>query len=66
VALGGWMFGAPGVLIGQAVGGLIFGLLAAWMALRVITRGGDGGEAAAPRAPFARQARLMSLLHLRR
>jgi len=53
-------------LIGQAVGGLIFGLLAAWMALRVITRGGDGGEAAAPRAPFARQARLMSLLHLRR
>lgn len=63
VALGGWMFGAPGVLIGQAVGGLIFGLLAAWMALRVIAR---GGLSAAPRAPFARQARLMSLLHLRR
>jgi len=61
--LGGWLFGAPGVLIGQAVGGLIFGLLAAWMALRVIAR---GGAPAAPRAPFARQARLMSLLHLRR
>ncbi len=62
VALGALWFGAPGVLIGQAVGGVLFGLLAFWLSLRVIRSGGSP----APRAPFARQARLMSLLHLRR
>ena len=32
----GW--GAAGVLIGQAVGGILFGLLAVWLALRVMDR----------------------------
>ena len=44
--LGTWPFayllmhyaGAQGVLIGQAVGGIAFGLLALWLALRAITR----------------------------
>ena len=30
------IWGAQGVLVGQAVGGVIFGLLAVWLALRVI------------------------------
>ncbi len=32
----GGMFGAQGVLVGQALGGVVFGLLAAWLALRAI------------------------------
>lgn len=36
--LGGF-WGAEGVLIGQAVGGVVFGLLAMWVAFRVIDRG---------------------------
>lgn len=51
-------FGAGGVLIGQAVGGVVFGGLAVWLALRLIARGG----AAPPPAPFARQGRLMALI----
>lgn len=35
--LGGY-WGAQGVLIGQAVGGVIFGLLAVWLAVRVMDR----------------------------
>ncbi|MEZ5912715.1 MAG: MATE family efflux transporter [Paracoccaceae bacterium] len=31
-------WGAVGVLLGQAVGGIVFGLLAVWLALRVIAR----------------------------
>ncbi len=31
-------WGAPGVLIGQAAGGVVFGLLAVWLALRTIER----------------------------
>ncbi len=38
-ALGfGAIWGAPGVLIGQAAGGVLFGLLSIWLALRVIAR----------------------------
>jgi hypothetical protein len=36
-ALGLW-WGAEGVLVGQAAGGILFGLLAVWLALRVIDR----------------------------
>ena len=54
--------GAPGILIGQAAGGLVFGLLAWWLAARVIENAGHE----VPHDPFGRQARLMSLLHLRR
>jgi hypothetical protein len=32
------IWGAPGVLVGQAVGGVIFGVLAWVLALRVIAR----------------------------
>jgi Na+-driven multidrug efflux pump len=36
-AFGQW-WGAPGVLVGQAVGGILFGVLAVWLALRVVDR----------------------------
>ncbi|MEO0653351.1 MAG: MATE family efflux transporter [Pseudomonadota bacterium] len=58
---GAW-FGAAGVLIGQAVGGLVFGLISLWLSVRVMNARGTPVE----REPFARQARLTSLLHLRR
>lgn len=62
VILGAAWFGAPGVLIGQYLGGTVFAILAWVLARRVI---------AAPKqdpneAPFARQSRLMQLLHTRR
>jgi len=63
VLSGGALFGAAGVLIGQAVGGVIFAGIAALMVRRMI----DGKAAAtAPTEPFDRQARLMSLMHRRR
>jgi Na+-driven multidrug efflux pump len=37
-ALGAQWAGAAGVLIGQALGGVVFGLLAVWLAWRVILR----------------------------
>jgi len=55
-------FGASGVLIGQAVGGVLFGLLSGWLALRVIARKADPAEP----VPFQRQARLMQLFFNRR
>ncbi|MDJ0826816.1 MAG: MATE family efflux transporter [Rhodobacter sp.] len=60
----GWWLGAPGVLIGQAVGGLIFGAIAWGLAVRVMSK--VRTEPVAPQAPFGRQSRLMALLHLRR
>lgn len=55
-------FGAPGVLIGQYVGGAVFALIAIWLARRVMAAQGGASDA----EPFARQARLFSLLHHRR
>lgn len=55
-------FGAAGVLIGQAVGGVLFGLMSGALAMRVIAR---QDPPAAPR-PFQRQARLMQLFSFRR
>ncbi|MFN4173257.1 MAG: MATE family efflux transporter [Pseudorhodobacter sp.] len=53
--------GAPGVLIGQAVGGVIFAGIAVWQAWRAMV---------APRPPdkdgFAREGRLMALMRFRR
>ncbi|MEM7473119.1 MAG: MATE family efflux transporter [Pseudomonadota bacterium] len=64
VALGAYMFGAPGVLIGQAAGGVIFAGIGIWLARRVIRGeredGQDGSE------PFAPHIRLMQVLHMRR
>ncbi|MGL6208623.1 MAG: MATE family efflux transporter [Paracoccaceae bacterium] len=34
----GWVWGAPGVLMGQALGGVVFGVLAVALALRTIDR----------------------------
>ncbi|MEO1329389.1 MAG: MATE family efflux transporter [Pseudomonadota bacterium] len=34
--LGASLMGAPGVLIGQAVGGVLFGALAVWLAIRLV------------------------------
>lgn len=62
VMLGAALFGAPGVLIGQALGGVIFGLLAYALAQRVIARGGGGPQD----APFRRQGQLLRLFNLRR
>ncbi len=64
VILFGWWLGAPGVLIGQAFGGLVFGALAWALAFRVMDK--VRTAPAAPREPFGRQSRLMALLHLRR
>ncbi len=56
-----WL-GAPGVLIGQYVGGAVFALIAVILARRVMAVHDPLSEA----EPFARQARLFSLLHHRR
>ena len=61
---GSLLFGAPGVLIGQAAAGVLFGALAWVLARRMIAQGGQR-KRANPEA-FARDGRLMSLLHLRR
>ncbi|MGX0976249.1 putative MATE family efflux protein [Roseovarius sp. MBR-51] len=37
ILLGGALFGAPGVLIGQALGGIIFAVIAVWLSLWMIT-----------------------------
>jgi putative MATE family efflux protein len=63
VIVGSMYFGAQGVMIGQAAGGVIFGCVAIVLALRVIAQGGKEPVAD---TTFARQSRLMSLLHMRR
>ena len=57
-----YWFGAVGVLVGQYVGGAVFAILALVLARRVIAQQAGLTEA----DPFARQARLFSLLHHRR
>ncbi len=63
VALGAMWLGAPGVLIGQAVGGVIFGVIGWVLAVRVMSRR-EGPPV--ERQPFQRQARLLSLFMHRR
>ena len=63
VVVGAVWLGAPGVLIGQSLGGAVFAGVALILARRVIAK----QEAEATKSePFARQARLFSLLHHRR
>ncbi len=62
VIVGVWLMGAPGVLIGQALGGVVFGSLAWVLAKRVMAHQGDLPEP----SPFSRQGRLLQLFHLRR
>jgi putative MATE family efflux protein len=64
VFLGGYWFGAPGVLVGQALGGVIFGLIALWLARGVIGRAASIKPVET--SGFQRQARLLQLLHHRR
>jgi len=64
VMLGAWALGAPGVLIGQAVGGVVFALISLLMVLKVLAE--TAGQPPVPREVFARQGRLHSLFHLRR
>ena len=45
VILGSAWFGASGVLIGQAVGGVVFAMISVWLALRIMDK--EGGEDAA-------------------
>lgn len=63
VLVGAAWFGAPGVLIGQYLGGAVFALVAFLLARRVLA---NQGRETKPAEPFARQARLFSLLHHRR
>lgn len=62
VMAGAALWGARGVLIGQAAGGVVFGLLALWLSWRVVNR---PLVAAAP-APFSRRGRLLEMFLGRR
>jgi putative MATE family efflux protein len=64
VMLGAALFGAPGVLIGQALGGAIFAVITLGLARKVMSETAD--KVPEPRDPFAREARLHRLFHLRR
>ena len=65
VILGGIWFGAKGVLIGQAFGGLVFAAVALILARRVIAACADD-ETRETARPFQRQARLMQIFNYRR
>ena len=62
VMLGSYFFGAPGVLVGQAMAGVIFGILAWVLAWRVMAR----SEPSTPSESFERQARILTLFNFRR
>ena len=62
VMFGAWWLGAPGVLIGQSVGGVLFGLLSWWMALRLMARDGQGDTP----DKVAHQMSVFRLFHNRR
>ena len=66
VWLGAMLFGAPGVLIGQAVGGVVFGMAAVVLVRRVISDVESGQEAARGPGLFQRQARQVALFFSRR
>ncbi len=63
VFAGSWAFSAPGVLVGQAFAGVLFGILAWVMALKVISQGGAPEQ---KKEFFGREGRLMALFDLRR
>lgn len=64
VILGAAWYGAPGVLIGQAVGGVIFAAIA-WGLTRKVMAQSDGGDPK-ENAPFVGHSRMHQLFHHRR
>ncbi|MGC1497128.1 MAG: MATE family efflux transporter [Sulfitobacter sp.] len=64
VWLGSLLFDAQGVLIGQALAGVLFGIVAWVLALRCIAQGGVGDRTGLE--IFGREGRLMALFHGRR
>ena len=60
------VWGAPGVLVGQALGGVIFAIIAWALALRLIGDLEAGRTSVKERPAFSRRARMMQLLHVRR
>jgi MATE family, multidrug efflux pump len=66
VWLGAMLWGAPGVLIGQAAGGVVFGVLAVFIAYRVIRDVEVKGKRSKGPGLFQRQARQVILFFSRR
>ncbi len=64
VLLGANLFGAPGVLIGQAIGGVIFAIVAWVLARKVMAKEALPGSRQVD--DFDRQARLLKLFNFRR
>lgn len=62
VLVGAAWYGAPGVLVGQYLGGAAFAVLAWVLARRVIA----APKTVTEETPFSRQSRLLQLLHMRR
>lgn len=53
VALGGWLGGANGVLIGNTIGQMAFGLVAVWLCRRLVLSLVEEGRAEVPSRPVA-------------
>lgn len=64
VIYGASVWGAKGVLIGQAVGGVIFGLIALWLAIRLLNS--EVGDRPIKHKDFVQRSRLLQLFHHRR
>lgn len=65
VMIGAAYWGAPGVLIGQAIGGVAFAAIALILSARVLHKA-EAGLCPDTAHPFQRQTRLISLFHNRR
>lgn len=67
VMLGGYFWGAKGVLIGQGAGGVVFAIIALILVRKVIAKTTRHPETVVSEAdPFARQARQMTLFRFHR
>ena len=66
VMLGAWGLGAPGVLIGQAVGGILFSALAVFLAFRVVAQVERSAGMPPSEDRFASQLRIFQLFHRHR